>query len=256
MKRTILAVGLVLALAGYAMAGANPGTGIKGTSHDLSSTSGVGAQWGAGTLADPTLDRICIYCHAPHHTASTTDIANLGLTAYATYYPLWNHGLTQVTNYTLYSSGSVTPNLINEQNNAASTIGQPGSVSRLCLSCHDGSVAISTYGNFDGGVSPSHNTGNVMASGRILIGGGGNLANHHPIGFDYNAVAAVDDEINNADTPIGGPNPYGITINDLLWNGMMECSSCHDVHNTKAQGVKFTWVQDTNSALCFTCHNK
>jgi predicted CXXCH cytochrome family protein len=36
----------------------------------------------------------------------------------------------------------------------------------------------------------------------------------------------------------------------------MECASCHDVHNTKNTGDTFTWVQDTNSNLCLSCHKK
>ncbi|NTW67758.1 MAG: hypothetical protein HGB21_15855 [Nitrospirae bacterium] len=93
-----------------------------------------------------------------------------------------------------------------------------------------------------------------VVSNRYLIGT--NLSNHHPIGFDYNAVAAVDDEIYDSSSALGGSNPYGLVINDLLWNGKMECSTCHDVHNTKNEGQKFTWVEDYQSALCLTCHRK
>ncbi len=64
----LIIAGILLVSASMVMAGANPGTGIKSTSHDLSSATGRGAAWDAGTAADPTLDRICIYCHAPHHT--------------------------------------------------------------------------------------------------------------------------------------------------------------------------------------------
>ena len=53
-----------------------------------------------------------------------------------------------------------------------------------------------------------------------------------------------------------GANINGLTIGDLLWNGRMECSTCHDVHNTKNEGIKFTLVKDTQSNFCFTCHMK
>jgi predicted CXXCH cytochrome family protein len=228
------------------MAGVNPGTGIKQTSHDLSMTTGKGATWAPN--ADPTLDRICIYCHAPHHSISSTAATAAGVN----YYPLWNHQLSTITSYTMYGNGTEIPNSIQHQLNA--TIGQPGSVSKLCLSCHDGNQAISAYG-----YTPASSIGSTTgpkASGRILIGGGGDLTNHHPIGFDYTAVAAVDDEIKDPSSALLGNNPYALTVNDLLWNSNMECSSCHDVHNTKNTGLKFLWVEDTNSNLCFSCHKK
>jgi predicted CXXCH cytochrome family protein len=228
------------------MAGVNPGTGIKQTSHDLSS-GGVGAAYDAGTAADPTLDRVCIYCHAPHHSKKFTD------TDAVSYMPLWNHAVSTISSFETYTNGTDTPNGLQHSLNAADTMTQPGSVSKLCLSCHDGSVAISTYG-----FSPSGTTytGNVMASGRIGIGLNGDLKNHHPIGFVYDDVAAKDDEIAPSDSSLLGANVWGLTIGDLMWGGKMECSSCHDVHNTKNEGSKFTWVQDTRSNLCLTCHLK
>lgn len=250
MKRSIivcLAIGLLLALGTVAMAGVNPGTGIKQTSHDLSS-GGVGMAYNGGTLADPTLDRICVYCHAPHHTITPAAAATAGLD----YFPLWNHAVSTITSWQTYTNGTGSePGSISHKLNA--TIVNPGNVSKLCLSCHDGSVAISTYGFAPSGTT---HTGTVSATGRILIGGLGDLRNHHPIGFNYDAVQTADDEIAPSTNSLLGANPYGLTIGDLMWGGMMECSSCHDVHNTKNEGVKFTWVQDTRSNLCLTCHLK
>src|SRR5512137_3166658 len=68
----LLAAGIATAVS-PAGAGLNPGTGILQTSHDLSSATGRGALYNAGTFADPTLDRVCIYCHAPHHTITTAE---------------------------------------------------------------------------------------------------------------------------------------------------------------------------------------
>jgi predicted CXXCH cytochrome family protein len=243
MKRSILAVlaiGVFLLLGTVAMAGTNPGTGIKGTAHDMSS-GGLGAAYGNDVGG---LDRICIYCHTPHH-------ANPTITDYS---PLWNHNYSTIASYQTYTNttnGEI-PGLINEQLNAV--IGQPGSVSKLCLGCHDGSVAVAAYGNFVA-VNPTHNnSGPTLAGSSFQIGASGNLQNHHPIGFDYNAVALIDDEIAPSDTMFS--NGSGMTIADVLWGNNLECSSCHDVHNTKNTGIKFTWIQDTQSALCLTCHLK
>jgi predicted CXXCH cytochrome family protein len=262
MKKHILLVLLVavciLAAASLVFAGLVPGTGIKQTSHDLSSATGKGALYDAGVNADPALDRICIYCHAPHHTITTAEAATAGID----YYPLWNHDISTVPSWSPYSntdlSNPVIPDNIQHQLNAM--LGDPASVSKLCLSCHDASVAVSSYGNFDNGASSSSHTGSVMANatnnGRYGIGVNGNLQNHHPIGFNYDDVAAVDDEIRDPSNTLLGDNPYGLTINDLLWNRSIECSSCHDVHNTKNTGLKFLWVADTGSNLCLSCHAK
>jgi predicted CXXCH cytochrome family protein len=247
-----LSLGILLLISAIAVAGITPGTGIKSTSHDLSSATGRGNLWNAGVAADPTLDRICIYCHAPHHAIKASDAEAYGLT----YYPLWNHGVTTQT-FQTYSNtdpnNPVIPNSIQHQLNA--DIGQPGSVSRLCLSCHDGTVAVSTYGYLP---SQTTHTGTVTVTGtRFAIGQDGNLQNHHPIGFNYKDVQAADDEIYEPTTrQFLGNNPYGLTINDVLWGDNMECSSCHDVHNTKNTGKKFLWVEDTNSNLCLSCHKK
>lgn len=244
----------ILAVVSLVTAGPAPGTGIKSTSHDLSSASGKGSTYNAGVNADPTLDRICIYCHAPHHTITTAEAQAAGID----YYPLWNHAITTIKAWTVYQNtdpaNPVIPDDIQHMLNAE--LGDPASVSKLCLSCHDGSVAISTYGNFDSGAASSKHTGNVMASGRIAIGLGGNLQNHHPIGFNFDEVAAADDEIRDSSSLLLGNNPYGVTIEDVLWGRSIECSSCHDVHNTKNTGLRFLRVEDNNSNLCFSCHAK
>jgi predicted CXXCH cytochrome family protein len=254
---SVLVVGLFAA--SLAFAGSAPGTGIKSTAHDLSSTIyTTAAELAAG-------DRICIYCHAPHNVVKAADAA--ALTPSVTYVPLWNHKFSTVTAYTMYTNTSTgdIPNLTSHQLNA--TLGQPGGVSLLCLSCHDGSVGVNEYGNFyttnSTGSNPNmslkgNGTGTRIANSAKIIGGaaaGGttaDLSNHHPIGFNYAAVAAIDDEIADPSTMM---NTY-YTIDQLLWNGKMECTTCHDVHNTKNEGLKFVWKSDNKSAFCLTCHLK
>ncbi len=153
------------------------------------SSGGLGAAYGNDVGG---LDRICIYCHTPHH-------ANAVITDYS---PLWNHNFSTITSYQTYTNttdGDI-PGFLSSQLNAV--IGQPGSVSKLCLSCHDGSVAVAAYGNFVA-VNPTHNnSGATVAGTQYQIGASGNLQNHHPIGFDYNAVAAIDDGINPSSTAL------------------------------------------------------
>lgn len=258
MKKLIvvcLAIGLLLAMGMIAMAGTAPGTGIKGTSHDLSVLGGNSANV---YTDDASKDRICIYCHAPHAALKSADADPA-----FDYLPLWNHKTTtNVNNFTMYTNGAYQPGLIDHQFNGVT--GQPGGVSLLCLSCHDGSVGVNEYGYYS---AQSKNAGAAKnMTGRALIGSGGDLSNHHPIGFNYDDVAAIDQEIrlSTVTIPTGTVNggrgvlPGGpVTISDLLASGgNMECVTCHDVHNTKNGGNKFTWVDDTNSRFCFTCHVK
>jgi len=190
---------------------------IKDSHHDFS-----GAAWTKG--------EICILCHTPHNAISNIT-------------PLWNHELS-VASYTLYSSSTID-----------AVIGQPTAESKLCLSCHDGTVAIDNIGGNTAGTRMIRESSNI----------GTDLSVHHPISFDYNsALAAADGELADPSTE---PSGLGGTIEeDLLQEGKMQCTSCHDVHisrNTQGcMGCHFNkpslsiWKSNTNSALCLTCHKK
>jgi len=240
------------------------GTGIVGTYHDLSST-GVGSTYGINEKHN----RICIFCHAPHNTLKPSDA--LGKSGGINYVPLWNHGngagaVTLATTWTMYGHGNVTigdPNDPNGntdmQGSAWETATQPGGVSKLCLSCHDGSIAISAYGNFKGSTISSQDSSSTMtiasrAQIGTVTGANGDLSNHHPIGFVYQTAFNADTELADPTTVLNGT----MRIKDVLYNGQMECVTCHDVHNSKnAPGAeKFLWKSDTHSAMCLTCHLK
>jgi hypothetical protein len=248
MKKSILdsfVIGLVLAMGSVAMA-ITTGAGITGTLHDLSTTGSGGIAIGQASET-----RICIFCHTPHFSAKATDPGMAGVN----YYPLWNHEMSSIATYVTYTNGFENSSMISAQLNA--TVGQPGGVSKLCLSCHDGSIAVNSYGHYQGNPTVGAGSGStgIIMPGSFKIGASGDLSNHHPIGFNYAAVSAVDDEIYDASTPLNGGT--GLTINDVLWAGKVECVSCHSVHNKKNEGFKFLWVNDNNaSALCLSCHNK
>jgi len=181
--------------------------GIQGSEHDFSSQG-----WSGG--------KICGVCHTPHKADTSVSSA-----------PLWNHSVTTAT-YTLYSSDTLN-----------ATVGQPSGASKLCLSCHDGTVAIDSFGG---------NTGNEMISGGENIGT--DLSGTHPISFTYNAALA------NADGALFDPSTKttalgGTIAGDLLAGGKMECSSCHDVHDRDGND-ELLRISNTSSALCLTCHNK
>ncbi len=258
MKKSVMLVLCILMgmlfVVSIAVAGTTPGSGITAGPHDLS-TSGLGQAFGDIT-ENGGLKRICVYCHAPHNTMSKDQAAAMQIT----YFPLWNHGTT-VANYTMYTNGTDMPSNTSHQSQAmayllAANSTRPGSVSRLCLSCHDGTVSTNAYGAYNGASSHGDLTlKNIKTAPQYLIGGtnGTDLSNHHPIGFPYANAASVDNEIAQTTATMGSK---GLHIGDLLWNNNMECTTCHDVHNSKNEGEKFLWASDAGSAFCKTCHLK
>ncbi len=251
----VLAISLVLVFGTIAMAGSTPGTGIKGTYHDLSTLGSSNAM--GDSLDHTTQNRICVYCHAPHNTFPADTTLNK-------YRPLWNHTASLNSTFTMYSNGTDVPGSISHQSQAMALLtgpATPGSVSMLCLSCHDGSQAPNSYG-YSSNTAPAKSSGTAQAIGaRAVIGLNGNLSNHHPIGFNYEQAQALDNELRVSTHDIsaqtgGAFTPGPGTIADLMWGGNVECVSCHDVHNTGNKGPKFTWIDDTQSALCLACHVK
>jgi predicted CXXCH cytochrome family protein len=192
--------------------------GIEGSAHDLS-----GYGWTGG--------EICIVCHTPHN-------ANATLAA-----PLWNHEVTGVTNYSMYDTS---PTL------DATDIDQPGETSLLCLSCHDGTVAVDAFGGASGG-DLTLDSGNPAYVGE-------DLSNDHPIGFSYTTDLATGDGglFDPVTTDAGIALNPGFIADALLFgagNDQMECASCHDAHNA-ASVTGFLRKDNTGSDLCLTCHDK
>ena len=259
----VVALGLMFSSPAMAFTGTyTAGAGINGTVHDLG-TAHNGIDYTANP--DDSLDRICIFCHAPHNTyrlspANGGPGAGVGSGPQAAddfdYLPLWNHELTgNASSYTMYQNGPGAPTTGAKASQAIANGMVPGSVSLLCLSCHDGSVAVNSYGNTSQPTA-SQSGGGATIGAQYLIGKDNYLGNHHPIGFDYDAVQSVDTEIRSADTAELGS--AGTVRTHLLGAGntKMECSTCHSVHNKGNSGESLLWRSDVNSQLCLTCHDK
>ena len=124
-KRVWMA-GLVLALTGVFSGGAM--AGISLTKHNLSTSKPAGA-----TIYSSDQTEICIFCHTPHDAIKNNNI------------PLWNHTLSTTASYGVYTSPTY------EATDAArcgwATVAATAAVSNLCLSCHDGTVAINSFNN-------------------------------------------------------------------------------------------------------------
>jgi len=190
-------------------------SGLKGTSHDFSTAS-----WNAASK------QVCLPCHTPHNALSKL-------------IPLWNHKTTTAT-FTLYDSDTFA---------GKATISQPFGVSKACLSCHDGTVALNAYGA---------NAGQDVLTGLANLGT--DLRNDHPICFVYDSALVMQD--------VGLEDPSVKTVKALnnrtiqdamLIDNVMHCTTCHDVHASKgdaATSASMVVVNNRGSALCLTCHKK
>ena len=204
-KQLVIAALASIAIIGFATLSQ---AGISGSEHDFSKWPGMGGQ-------------ICLPCHAPHNGV---DVANA---------PLWNHEISTAT-YTLYESPTLD-----------AVPGQPTGVSKLCLSCHDGTVAIDSYGG---------KTGTIFMQGGDLVGT--DLSDDHPISFVYDAqLAAKDGTLYDPTVQLSGvPGTTGTIDQDMLFAGSLECASCHDVHDTN--NIENLLIKSNSvSGLCLTCHN-
>lgn len=253
----VLAVVMALAFAQSAQAYSGsyvPGEGINETPHDLG-TAKNGMNYTA-VPADP-LARICIFCHAPHNTyrlSTATGGAGPQAPDLYDYLPLWNHTLPAANpTFEMYDNGPGAPQNGPKASQAILNGMEVGSVSLLCLSCHDGSIAVNSYGNTSQPAS-SQSNGSTFISPAYVIGQDQYLGNHHPIGFNYDDAQAGDIEIRGADVAMLTPTTF---VRDHLFGaGTLECASCHSVHNKGNDGEMLLWRSDQNSELCLTCHDK
>ena len=222
--------------------------GIVGSPHDFS-----GRSWNTDP-ADPST--VCSTCHTPHHADSTV-------------VPLWSHQTTAST-FMMYNTANVPVSSLQVPQDA-----QPAGISKACLSCHDGTVAINTYGGI--GNYTTHGPAETITNSANL---GTDLTHTHPISMTY-APASVGPNpgqdkwlYNPNTTPVLMPDSgtfvpgNDMTINGFLLGGKnrLECNSCHDVHNqvgtpfdivNNPKLVKIVGTQaGKGSLLCRSCHNK
>jgi predicted CXXCH cytochrome family protein len=174
-------------------------------------------------------NQICKPCHTPHNSNEAVG-------------RLWNHSLTTATYQMHKGTGTAEVNI--------------DSSSRLCLSCHDGTVALDSFGGATtGGTSFIPGTKSV----------GTNLNNDHPIGSD--AIYPTSGTSYNPQTVSSTGTSSSVTFNGntvrlRAWvdstgatKFVVGCGSCHSAHNSGNRGHMLT-VNNTGSALCLTCHIK
>lgn len=171
---------------------------------------------GPGPVKATTMTEICVFCHTPHN-------ANPAV-------PLWNHSMSSGVTYQPYTSTTL-----------VASVGAPSGSSKLCLSCHDGTVAIgSTIVN--GAIAMQGVNAQGALAGASVIGP--NLGSNHPISF----------------VPVTGPQitlPPPASPVKLDASGQVQCRTCHDPHRMDIDptALKFLVVNNSASGLCVICHN-
>ncbi|MDH5233436.1 MAG: hypothetical protein OEW77_00650 [Gemmatimonadota bacterium] len=202
-------------------------TGIRNTRHNLSASS-------PNTVRAVTETEICVFCHTPH--GGRTDA------------PLWNRDFSGQV-YTPYTSPSL-----------QGGTGQPNGYSKLCLSCHDGSIALGAVtntpnGSAAGAIAMTGTAGDgTMPAGTTRIGT--NLLNHHPISFAYDdAVRAADGELADPTSLVGSAVPLYEGATPGLRN-TLQCTTCHDPHTDALPKFLRRDPRGRTGSLCLTCHTK
>ena len=192
---------------------------LAGSKHDFSLRAGSVSGGG------------CAACHIPAEPPSKGT-------------PGWAPPASAILSYAIYANG-----------NSRATA-QPGTVSKICLSCHDGTVALDTYSER---AEPS-----VRG-----VEFGRELAHGHPIGLAYDSASAIRNasmfDPDRRLVSIGSDSfkRNGTVSSTLLFDGHVECTSCHDPHNRYTVAAppgyasnKLLKLGIIGSGICMTCHNK
>ena len=182
--------------------------------HNLSVSSGA-STYSQGGLG-------CTFCHAPHSGIG-------GIT------PLWNQKLSQ-SSYVPYTSTT---------DNAQATQPTLGRTSSLCLSCHDGTVAVGQSAVY--GPLPVVGSMNAADSFGTTLTGSHPFSLVLPIKDASNLVASLASQGKTAD-PTGAVK---------LVNGNIECTSCHSPHIQAIDRIAQNFlIRDSSSGqMCLACHD-
>jgi predicted CXXCH cytochrome family protein len=186
------------------------GLDIRSTKHNLSIS-------GPGTLTASTESRICIFCHIPHQKGAA-----------ARY--LWNRS-DPANAYIPYFSSTL-----------KADVGQPTGASRMCLSCHDGTIALGAVAS-----APTE----IPLKGMIRFmphdspaNLGTDLSDDHPVSFVYDEMLSLDNRQLR--------EPSTLPPQVKLEGNQLQCTACHDPHHNPYG--RFLVMDNTASALCRACH--
>lgn len=220
---------------------------ILGSKHDFS-----GLNKRAGVVAMPTVafsdyGNPCVYCHIPPEQADTDSIAKGAIEG-------WNRYQPATDSFQLYDSWYLD-----------SKTRTPSPITLLCLSCHDGTMAVDMVVNKPSTFDVKEDTAmhmringadNTLSCGKCHNGRVAHdiaikhidtdLRNDHPVSMRYAGLLRSDEDFRQPHTPGGFSN--GVK----LYEGRVECASCHNVHDPS----KDLFLRANSDILCQTCHTK
>lgn len=296
------------------------GTAANGIASSRHNMGGLGR-----VLTTNSTTEICVFCHTPHHTNTANNLTPLWnratqapttYTAYGTTLggtPIANTDIGSTTLACLSCHDGVTTfdNLVNAPGKAGVVAGGADRNWAFAMPAFPEIATHTAYDKFYSAMPCTlcHNSQQIE---RLLIGT--NLSNDHPVSVAYDdgvaglrptdtVIASIDltsDLAASASTAYGSnlsQNRWAVrgyisdsaTIADILRDGKVECSSCHDPHfrNLSWDEAEPTWTQNgltgggdsatwcgnvgedcsdgqflrrvggnTGSGLCRTCHNK
>lgn len=201
-------------------------TSVFSTPHNLSASGGLGTSSGQPGVAFAGEQRVCVFCHVPHRATAGG--------------PLWSRELLPEEpdlKYTPYQSTTI---------NANPKPDKPTGASRLCLSCHDGTIALTQY------------TGTpLLESVKLQPGTAANLttdlSDDHPISFSYTEMLAQASHLVSPSAL-----PASVKVDK---GGFLQCTSCHDPHDNQYgnflvlnNGSPDKPGYSPGSQLCVACH--
>lgn len=199
--------------------------GVAGTVHNLSAS-------GPGDVRALEETEVCKFCHIPHNAVVPE--------------PLWGHTLSKTSRYAVPT--------LRRGRGVRAPAPQPDGSSRLCLSCHDGTVALGDIGGSNPPIA-------MVGAQRLEPGRRGHLgtdlSGSHPISF----VVPDGDRGGGATTADMGLRPLaliqaaeGVRLDTA---GKMQCTTCHDPHSDRYYEpghVPRFWVRPTLDEVCLACH--
>jgi len=276
LSRLITALGGAVALAylvAFPLEGftATDPLSIKCSKHDfncLNQRAGVSAMAG---LAYSDYGDPCIYCHIPAHAANgdPAGVASVDTEALGGI-PGWNRYKPSVSGYRVYgeTGGGDQFYQTNSAWNFDSKVRSISPISLLCLSCHDGTMGVDQtvfkpkawLPEEDFSLHMRMNTdGDLRSCGRCHngkvahdIGGkvlGQDLTNDHPISIMYLGLVQPDIDPDFWPPDMG---MAGFSAGVKLYNGFIECATCHDVHDPSNDLL----LRVNRERICLTCHDK
>ena len=182
------------------------GVSVVASKHNLSFS-------GPGPTKAQSQTQVCIFCHTPHHGAG-----------------LGNNRPGSTAIYQPYNSTTL----------VSPPPGAPNGATRVCLSCHDGTIAL----------------GQTLSSGLMAFvntGPGGTLAGASNLGTDLRRGHPVSFAPGSAPSLRAPPQGDPVTLDA---GGRLQCTSCHNPHEDRLDPVQGKFLVKSNraSALCLTCH--